>query len=239
MCDGGVMGVGGVWVCRGSCLRRNDGFRWVSGVGSGWGEGRLRFSRGIGMTGKGGGWGRQRWRVGGAWAFPRSYFESLSMSGTTTRRKLKGENSCSHLSVGWRLRFLAGPRNDMASGGWGRRRWRVGGAWASPRSHSFDSAQGMLREPQHERPRTGEGRHETCPYREWRHPHSIPAQGMGPGSGAGMTEGSGWGDGGGALCVRREVMGVGGMWVCRGSCLRRNDEKRGAGITEVGGLAGF
>ena len=34
----------------------------------------------------------------------------------------------------------------------------------------------------------------------------------------------------GALCVRRGVMGVGGRWVCRGSCLRRNDG-RGAGMT--------
>ena len=47
----GVKVVGGVWVCRGSCLRRNDergrkndGYRWVSGMGGGWGEGRCRFT---------------------------------------------------------------------------------------------------------------------------------------------------------------------------------------------------
>ena len=38
-----------------------------------------------------------------------------------------------------------------------------------------------------------------------------------------------------ALCVRWGVMGVGGVCVCRGSCLRRNDG-RGAGMTEGEGL---
>ena len=53
-----VMGVGGVCVCRGSCLRRNDGGRWGLGVGGVVGErGALDSSRGIGMGRRGGGHG--------------------------------------------------------------------------------------------------------------------------------------------------------------------------------------
>ena len=55
MCAMGVGGVGGVWVCRGSCLRRNDergrrndGCRWVSGVGGLEGEHGLGFWDGVG-----------------------------------------------------------------------------------------------------------------------------------------------------------------------------------------------
>ena len=125
------------------------------------------------MTGKGGGWGRQRWRVGGAWAFPplapvrlRSGHAStgLSMSGTTTRRKLKGENSYSRLSVGWCLRFLAGPRNDREGRGWVF--WGgcdgLVGRGPPPRS--------TLRVPQGERPHI----------RGADHPHSL--EGLGTGS---------------------------------------------------------
>ena len=65
-------------------------------------------------------------------------------------------------------------------------------------------------------PTSGEDRHEPCPYGggrgDW-----TPAPPLQRG----------------ALCVRREVMGFGGVWVCRGSCLRRNDGLtgwRGAGL---------
>ena len=118
---------------------------------------------------------------------------------------------------GWRgvgvSRFL--PAQERRRGGAGTTAWVDFGdsavdwqSWATPRSY-FDGAQ-------HERPRTGEGRHETCPYGggrgDW-----IPAPPLQRG----------------ALCVRRGVMGVGGRWVCRGSCLRRNDGLtgwRGAGL---------
>ena len=51
-------------------------------------------------------------------------------------------------------------------------------------------------------PTHGEGRHETCPYEEWRHPHTTPRGwihaigALSAGSGVGMTEGGGerWGN---------------------------------------------
>ena len=47
--------------------------------------------------------------------------------------------------------------------------WRGVGLPARP----FDGAQG-------ERPHTGEGRHETCPYGGWGYPHTTPGNGFTP-----------------------------------------------------------
>ena len=67
----------------------------------------------------------------------------------------------------------------------------------------------VLREPQHERPRTGEGRHETCPYGEWGHVHPthrgwIHALAHFQPDCSGMTEGEG------SVGGTSMVMGLGG-----------------------------
>ena len=62
------------------------------------------------------------------------------------------------------------------------RRDGLEGGGPPPRSH-FDSAQ-------HERPCTGEGRHETCPYGGWGHLHTTPGDGFRLG---GRNDGGDWG----------------------------------------------
>ena len=75
-------------------------------------------------------------------------------------------------------------------------------------------------------PTSGEGKHETCPYREWGHLHTIQGVdsrlgALPAGSGAGMTGGEGE-----RVCASI-VMGLGCGCVCRGSCLRRQERRWG------------